>query len=220
MADLRDTGRDCCQGQVPSAPSEKGSGVNGETRVARRSLFVKKDFQKRFIFKTLGLIVLLFLVFAALYLGSMMMMDNRGGEGNRFVEIVFKYSLAILRTRLGFILGVVAGVLFLFALILSHQIAGPIFRIETELERLSKGDLTRPVRLREDDEFQEIADGINTLCDDFRVLLDNSRALADAVNSRDCSRIADQQSDLLDKAARVREITERYRTESFSDTSS
>ncbi|PKK91951.1 MAG: hypothetical protein CVV64_00560 [Candidatus Wallbacteria bacterium HGW-Wallbacteria-1] len=206
--------------ELKEAPEKGFHEMKSDSRVARRSLFVKKDFQKRFIFKTLGLIFLLCVLFMALYLGSLLMMDSKSGAGNRLVEIVFKYSLAILRTRLGFILGIVAGVLFLFSLFLSHQIAGPIFRIETELERLSSGDLERPVRLREGDEFQEIADGINTLSDDFRELIRNSEALAEVVLERKCSQDSASYDELREKASRVREITGRYRIGSSEEHSS
>lgn len=51
-----------------------------------------------------------------------------------------------------------------FALILlSHRIAGPIFRFNTTLDELNAGDLTRRFNLRHNDQFKELADRINKL---------------------------------------------------------
>ena len=71
------------------------------------------------------------------------------------------------------------------ALFLPHQIAGPIYKIEKELERLAEGDFTHPVRLRENDEFQELSEGINILCDEFKGLIAKADQLSQAIESKD-----------------------------------
>ena len=56
-------------------------------------------------------------------------------------------------------------VMLLLAIIISHRIAGPIYRIEKELAEISKGDYSRRIKLRSRDELQEIAEGVNSLLD-------------------------------------------------------
>lgn len=56
-------------------------------------------------------------------------------------------------------------VMLLLAIIISHRIAGPIYRLEKELAEISKGDYSRRIKLRSRDELQEIAEGVNSLLD-------------------------------------------------------
>ena len=51
------------------------------------------------------------------------------------------------------------------AIFMSHKIAGPMYRIEMELERILNGDLSKRIILRKGDYMKEIADGINLLID-------------------------------------------------------
>lgn len=54
-------------------------------------------------------------------------------------------------------------VIIILSIFLSHKIAGPIYRLETDIEELSKGNLRKRVRLRKGDELKTIADQINNL---------------------------------------------------------
>ena len=53
--------------------------------------------------------------------------------------------------------------LIILSIFLSHKIAGPIYRLETDIEELSKGNLRKRVRLRKGDELKTIANQINNL---------------------------------------------------------
>jgi methyl-accepting chemotaxis protein len=50
-------------------------------------------------------------------------------------------------------------------LVVTHKIAGPIFRLEKELTRIGNGDLTGKITLREKDQVMEFADSINQMAD-------------------------------------------------------
>jgi signal transduction histidine kinase len=58
-------------------------------------------------------------------------------------------------------------IMILFSIAVSHKIAGPIERIEKDLDEIVKGDYSRRIKLRADDDLQELADGINALLDHF-----------------------------------------------------
>jgi len=53
--------------------------------------------------------------------------------------------------------------LIILSIFLSHKIAGPIYRLETDIGELSKGNLRKRVRLRKGDELKTIAGQINNL---------------------------------------------------------
>lgn len=48
-------------------------------------------------------------------------------------------------------------------LALTHRIAGPIWRIRTELKKVLDGETIRPLQFRSDDEFQDLPQMINQL---------------------------------------------------------
>ncbi|MEA3347324.1 MAG: hypothetical protein U9Q21_04490 [Candidatus Auribacterota bacterium] len=54
-------------------------------------------------------------------------------------------------------------IIIILSIFLSHKIAGPIYRLETDIEELLKGNLRKRVRLRKGDELKTIADQINNL---------------------------------------------------------
>lgn len=60
-------------------------------------------------------------------------------------------------------LPVILGLILLWALEVSHRIAGPVMRLEKELDDHINGVQTGPIVLREKDELRSIADKINQL---------------------------------------------------------
>ena len=53
--------------------------------------------------------------------------------------------------------------IWIIALELSHRIAGPLYRMEKELDERINGHKHGPIRLREKDEFKLLADKFNKL---------------------------------------------------------
>jgi len=60
------------------------------------------------------------------------------------------------------ILGVVA---VLVTLLASHKIAGPIYRFEKDIQQVGEGDLRHRIRIRKNDQFQELAVSLNQMID-------------------------------------------------------
>ncbi len=59
---------------------------------------------------------------------------------------------------------------FFFGLIVSHRMAGPIFRMRNLLGEMAKGDLSRPVsNLRKNDDFKHLFADINTVKEHLRL---------------------------------------------------
>ena len=60
-------------------------------------------------------------------------------------------------------------VLLVTGLVISHRFAGPIERVESELDRILAGDLKHRIRTRKHDDLQGIAGRINALLDKLAV---------------------------------------------------
>ena len=50
-----------------------------------------------------------------------------------------------------------------FSIVLSHRIAGPIYRLEKTFDRLIRGEDVEPIRLRRGDALKELVEKINSL---------------------------------------------------------
>lgn len=59
------------------------------------------------------------------------------------------------------LLGIVTVFIIAMSLFFSHKIAGPLYRIERDLETIASGDLTVHTRLRAKDQIVELANVIN-----------------------------------------------------------
>ena len=53
------------------------------------------------------------------------------------------------------------------ALIVSHRIAGPIYRLEKDLQNIAKGNFSMRIKFRKKDELKSIAEGINRILDEI-----------------------------------------------------
>ncbi len=73
------------------------------------------------------------------------------------------------------------------ALMVSHRIAGPIYRFEKSAQIISTGDLTHRVSLRTGDEMTELQEEFNAMLAGLQSLLRRDRVLA-----ADCARRAAQ----------------------------
>ncbi len=136
----------------------------------RRQYYIKRPFQARFILQFSGLIVLGCLLFTgALYFYSA-----------RTLTTAFVHSRLTIMSTSDFLLPalgitaliVTASVTFFAAarlLMFSHQIAGPLYRLEKSAEQVGGGRLNFRVQLRSKDQLQDLAKSMDEMVSDLRV---------------------------------------------------
>ena len=79
-----------------------------------------------------------------------------------------------------FILALITGAIALISLFFTHKIAGPIFRIERNLDVISGGNLTVGTKFRGNDQLEALADDINEMARSLNHKVRSSRdALAE-----------------------------------------
>lgn len=127
----------------------------------RRTYFIKKDFQTKFILQfssilligaaisTLILLILCRGTLISSFHGSRLTIENT------CTAILPNIILSNLIT-----LALISLVTIAFTLFVSHKIAGPLFRLEQEVKEIGEGDLTRKVTLRAKDQITPLADGL------------------------------------------------------------
>ncbi|MDP2922850.1 MAG: methyl-accepting chemotaxis protein [Candidatus Omnitrophota bacterium] len=134
----------------------------------RRNYFIKKKFQVGFFYRFLILLVLE----AALIVGLFMYISTdtlTTGYSNSTLTIkstpsffLIPFLLIILIVCVG--IGIAAMIIFI---LLSHRIAGPLYRFEKILNEISTGDLTKRISLRKTDQLTELKEALNILMESF-----------------------------------------------------
>lgn len=139
----------------------------------RKNIFIKKGFQTNFSLKFLVLIVIESFMVSGLFsylLRGTVITGYTGSElviartGEYFMPKLLLANLAVI------VITASAG--FLILLLVSHKIAGPLYRFEKSLEETGKGDLTHRFSLRSDDQMGVLAQRLN----DFNATMDSTLA--------------------------------------------
>ncbi len=142
----------------------------------RRRLIVEGNFQARFILRFILVIVGATLLATGAILGLFYFKYQYAGadlenivilvtpQGQTDVTGLFQIVLIPLIAANLLVLCIIVP----FALLYSHRIAGPIYRLEQSMEMLLNGDMDFIVTLRKHDEFKYLADRMNALIDFMR----------------------------------------------------
>jgi methyl-accepting chemotaxis protein len=72
-------------------------------------------------------------------------------------------------------------IVFIVSVMYSHQTAGPAYKLEKSIKRITEGDLTFEVSLRRNDNLKELATALNELLKKFRVTLAKAKTLSDDI---------------------------------------
>jgi len=128
----------------------------------RRQFYIKKDFQFRFILR----FCLLVLIGGMLSTGLILYFS----QGN--LTSLFSNSRLVVTDTAMFILpavlytnlvtiAIISLSMIAVTLFVSHKIAGPLFRLEKDINVIAEGNLTYTVNLRKGDQLRELSVDIN-----------------------------------------------------------
>lgn len=117
--------------------------------------------------------------------------------------------------------GVIAAILLfcMLSVYISHQVAGPAYRIKKGVQNILAGDLTSPIHLRRRDDLQDLAECTNQLRNElliFRSLLHDNQALLIDYRQELEGKGADSDMSIARvqaEIARNQEIIDKYRAE-------
>lgn len=128
----------------------------------RKTIFIKRGFQSKLILSTLlffGGGCLLFFAMLAIFTSSLTFPPNAGGHP--------AFGLTPLDTIINLIAAhwvplAIGGIMLVASsILLSHRVAGPLYRFECALDNMNSGYLGEHITLREHDEGKQLAEKIN-----------------------------------------------------------
>ena len=141
----------------------------------RKVVLIDKDFQLKFIWRFILMVITISILIAVCTYGFYYFKYKAGGISlTRFIVEMGNYSssergmfmtdrfeLIIVPMAITFLAFILLS--FIFGIVYSHKLAGPIYRLEKSLIRIIEGDRDFEVRLRKKDQFKKFEILLNRL---------------------------------------------------------
>ncbi len=143
--------------------------MNNRIHQRRRIHIVKMKFQRDFILKFCSIIIISALIIAGIVYVLSLSSTTAVFENSRLVlksTADFMLPLLILSSLIAII--AMGTLTIIFTLIISHRIAGPLYRLEKDINEVKNGNLNIEIRVRKDDEFQDLAKSLNQMIKSIR----------------------------------------------------
>ena len=182
----------------------------GKKTWRRRNYFIDKGFQTRFVMRFLAVVM------AGSAMSGYVMYERISATTERalyssHVKLASAGAL-VLPDILGVNMGAASVVLLAVAaitLVLSHRIAGPMYRMERSLEDMAGDDLTGNFRLRSADELKGLSESLERMGGGLRERFDGLREQAGEVDRAACSLLDFYERTLYDPSGRDTEQERR-----------
>lgn len=135
----------------------------------RKQYFIKKGLQTRFITTVFLIILLVAVVLACNLYFFFLFLENQDENSDGVYKVAFerlqKDIHEKLFSRLVLLVLVNIAIVVLISLFFSHQIAGPIYKLEKTLQKIIDGDLGVRFAFRQSDKMDELAELLNDMKD-------------------------------------------------------
>ncbi|MCK9223462.1 MAG: methyl-accepting chemotaxis protein [Candidatus Muirbacterium halophilum] len=145
----------------------------------RRIYLVKKGFQFRYMFSVLIIMLLASTIVGWTIYYSIWNKVGNTSEEFRFEEVsdIFRQvNISLLK-----MLPVLGILVAMFALMLSHKIAGPVYRFEVSAKQIANGDLGLRIKLRKGDELTDLADLFNKMTHNLEAVVKKDREVIEKI---------------------------------------
>jgi len=177
----------------------------------RRQYLVAKKFQLKYVGTILLFIFLTGAISAfVVYYTSMMLFGEK--LSNVYPQGRLIHDINIINMRILASLLLATPVVALIGIILSHRIAGPIYRMEKYMTSIAQGDFSQRIVLRRNDELIKLADAINTMVDSLSTTITGEQALLAKVN-KELNALKDDVEKASPDHAKIRQSFARLNSE-------
>jgi len=194
--------------------SQKIGGANMNKSITgpnkRRNYFIEKSFQSKFILKFCALVVLGgLLTIGLLYFLAMKSTTVSFVNSRVVVRTTADFILPVLIQTVAIVAIIVGFATVIVTLLVSHKIAGPLYRFKKVMEDLQEGDFSHDFRIRHLDQLQDLAgsfnDTIKKTRERIQLLKDGLKALESGLNNISESEISDTKRSLLSELKKASE---------------
>jgi len=132
--------------------------------IKRRQYFVQKDFQSKFILKfCMVLLTGIIISIGLLFLFSKNTLTSSFEQSRLVIKNTASAILPSVFLSHLIALVLITLLTIVVTLLVSHKLAGPLFRFQKELKEIGDGDLSKVVKIRKKDQVKAIADSLNQM---------------------------------------------------------
>jgi methyl-accepting chemotaxis protein len=134
----------------------------------RRNYFIKKKFQLSFFYRFTVLLVIesALVITFFIYISTNTLTTGYVNSALTVKHTANFFFVPFLLIMLTVGVGISIAAMIIFIL-LSHRIAGPLYRFEKVLNEITSGDLTKRISLRKTDQLNELKEALNILMESF-----------------------------------------------------
>jgi methyl-accepting chemotaxis protein len=170
------------------------------------NLAVKREFQMWLLVRIVGVVVISSLV-AALILYFYSRREISSSFYTAHIQIRRVSDLLLPVMAAGAFVSLLSGMIL--ALFLPQKIAGPIYRVQKDLEVIREGDLTEHIRLRRNDTLMDLANAVNESTAGLRARVQEVKEIQRELDEVIASM---EHKEAADVSARQNDALERIRT--------
>ncbi len=180
----------------------------------RKNYFIQKAFQTNFSVRFAALIVLAAALVTGLFLYFSRGTFTTGYQGSELrierTAVFFSPTLLIIGILVAVGVGLAGMVVFV---LLSHRIAGPLYRVQKALHEIGQGDLTHRIRLRENDQLDELAQALNQFAQRMDEKLGSLQRELDQASAKFPDKDKPEEiAKLAEIVRRLKEVTDTFKT--------
>ncbi|MGA1865753.1 MAG: hypothetical protein ACMUHX_11915 [bacterium] len=180
--------------------------TNQKPRYRRKTYFIQKVFQAKFILAFLLLVVIGSIVSGIiLYTKANTYLGYEYGRAHIKLEKTGEILQPALFISYGIGVVLIGFATIILTIFISHKIAGPLYRFERSAEEIGKGNLTLVTQLRESDQAKDLASAFSRMTSDLR-----KKLLEIDSSSKEIDQIAEDLNSVIhDKSPDIKEIRDK-----------
>ncbi|MCJ8345942.1 HAMP domain-containing protein [bacterium] len=169
----------------------------------RKIYFIKPGFQKKMMILMVLLVAIAVNLVGGLCFGLITTtLEDELLSQSGFLGSMDPSQISLLKTRLFEYLfpriliaeAITILVLSFLTLRLTHHIAGPVYRLESNLKKMAAGDFSLKTTFRDGDEFKELADALNDFSD---AICEQQEVQKSKISQLQATDLSKEQSQLL-----------------------
>lgn len=174
----------------------------------RRNYFINQRFQAGFILRFCALVAAGgLLTIGILYLLSLQSNTVFFVNSRVVVRSTAEFILPLLIQTVLIVMVIIGLATVILTLLVSHKIAGPIYRFKKVLQALEEGDFSSEFRIRRSDQFQDVAEAFNKMIvrikGELKTLKDNFQFLKEKLDDIPAHEVAEHKRVYLSELKRI-----------------
>ena len=143
--------------------------MGSTSKIKRKNYFIDKKFQRKFIIKFCGLIAAGSVIFGLIvYFMSKSTLTTTFENSRLVIKSTADFVLPLVLLGSAIVIAVIGFSTIAITLFTSHKIAGPLYRMQKDVEEVSTGNLKKTFALRQTDEIKALAVSLGNMTEALR----------------------------------------------------